>query len=69
MNFDQIPSPAYVIDENKLTANLELISNVAKKAGVEIIVALKAFAGWRMFPLMNKRWCSKWLTGSTSYTR
>lgn len=54
MNFENIPSPAYVIDEKKLISNLEVISNVANRAEVEIIIALKAFAGWRIFPLMNK---------------
>ena len=46
--------PYYVVDENKLRANLELISKVAKEADVEIILAFKAFALWKTFPIFRE---------------
>lgn len=43
-----------MLEESKLRANLELISDVAQKAGVEVIVALKACAMWSIFPIMRE---------------
>ena len=53
MDIFQIPSPCYVIDESLLAANLELIADVGMEADVEIILALKGFAMWGVFPLMK----------------
>jgi len=50
---NQIPSPCYIIDEQRLKANLEKIKNVSTKAGVKIIPAFKAFATWQIFPLIR----------------
>ena len=53
MDFSQIPSPCYVLDESLLAANLELIGKVGRKADVDIILALKGFAMWGVFPLLK----------------
>ncbi|MDR1155566.1 MAG: carboxynorspermidine decarboxylase [Bacteroidales bacterium] len=53
MDLAQIPSPCYVLDESLLTANLELIRDVSRRADVEIILALKGFAMWGVFPLIK----------------
>ena len=53
MDFSQIPSPCYVLDESLLAANLELIGDVGREADVEIILALKGFAMWGVFPLIK----------------
>jgi len=55
MSYDlhKIPSPCYVLDESLLIANMELIRNVSLDADVEIILALKGFALWGVFPLMK----------------
>lgn len=50
----QVPSPCYVMEEHLLRRNLELISSVAQKAGVEIILAFKAFALWKSFPIFRE---------------
>ena len=54
INIDFIPSPCYVIDEHLLRKNLSLIKQVKEEAGVEIIVALKAFAMWKTFPIFRE---------------
>ena len=54
LTFGGIKSPCYVMEEAKLRANLEIISNVMKEAGVEIILAFKAFALWRSFPIFRE---------------
>lgn len=50
----KIPSPCYVIEEQLLRRNLDLIRNVAESAGVEIILAFKAFALWKTFPIFRE---------------
>ncbi|MFR9649178.1 MAG: carboxynorspermidine decarboxylase [Rikenellaceae bacterium] len=52
INYENIPSPAYVIDEKALLSNLETIDRVRREGEVEIIVALKANASWAIFPLL-----------------
>lgn len=53
-NIDKIPSPCYVMEETLLRRNLELIRDVARRADVEIILAFKAFALWRSFPIFRE---------------
>lgn len=50
----QIPSPCYVLYEEKLRRNLELIKSVKDRAGVEIIMAFKAFSLWKAFPIVKE---------------
>lgn len=54
INLDMISSPCYVIEEKLLRNNLALIKQVKERAGVEIIVALKAFAMWKLFPIFRE---------------
>lgn len=51
---NKVPSPCYVMEEALLRRNLELISGVAREAGVEIILAFKAFALWKSFPIFRE---------------
>ena len=48
------PSPSYVIEEAKLRRNLEHIVDLANRAGVEFILAFKAFALWKTFPIFRE---------------
>jgi len=54
INFENIPSPAYVLDEALFRKNLALIRSVAERAGVTIILAFKAFALWKSFPIIKE---------------
>ena len=47
-------TPIYIIEEEKLRRNLSLIARVAKEADVEIILAFKAFALWKTFPIFRE---------------
>jgi carboxynorspermidine decarboxylase len=49
--FEELHQPVYVVEEQRLRRNLELISHVAQEANVEIILAFKAFALWKTFPI------------------
>ena len=54
MNYSKIPSPAFVLDEKQLRKNLALIKKVQDEADIEIILALKGFAMWRVFPIIKE---------------
>jgi carboxynorspermidine decarboxylase len=54
VDFSQIPSPCYVLDEQLIEKNLRLIARVKKEAGIDIILAFKGFAMWSVFPLVKK---------------
>ena len=46
------PTPYYIVYEDRLRRNLDLIKHVKESAGVEIIMAFKANALWRTFPVI-----------------
>jgi len=54
MKFNDIPTPFYIVYENRLRRNLELISYVIRQADVDIIMAFKANALWRTFPIIKE---------------
>ena len=54
MDYSKIPSPCFVLDEVAFRNNLELIKSVKDRAGVEIILAFKAFAMWSVFPIVRE---------------
>ena len=49
-----MPTPIYIIEERKLRRNLTLIAGVAAKADIEVILAFKAFALWKTFPIFRE---------------
>ena len=49
-----VETPIYIVEENLLRANLSLIHDVAQRADVEIILAFKAFALWKTFPIVRE---------------
>jgi carboxynorspermidine decarboxylase len=54
MNLNTLPYPAYILEEKLLRKNLQLIQSVEKRAGVQIILAFKAFALWKAFPIIKE---------------
>ncbi len=50
----KVPSPCYVIEEDLLRKNLALIADVKQRAGVDIILAFKAYALWKTFPIIRE---------------
>ena len=53
-NFKEISSPYYILEEERLRVNLSLIQRVASEAGIEIILAFKAYALWKTFPIFRE---------------
>ena len=54
MKINEIPTPFYIVYENRLRRNLELINRVKREAEVNIIMAFKANALWRTFPIIQE---------------
>ena len=49
-----LATPYYLIEEDKLRKNLALIRHIAREADVEFILAFKAFALWKTFPIFRE---------------
>ncbi len=54
ITFEELHRPVYILEEAKLRNNLSLISSIAKEADIEIILAFKAYALWKTFPIFRK---------------
>lgn len=61
MRLSELPTPIYVIDEDRLIENLEILANVQARTGCKILLAQKAFSCYQFYPLI-----SKYLSGATS---
>ena len=59
--YEQVTSPTYIIEETRLRNNLALIQNTAREAGIDIILAFKAFALWKTFPIFRE-----YISGTTA---
>ena len=60
MKIDEIKTPAYVCEEAKLIANLEILKEVADESGAKILCALKGFSFSFAMPYI-----AKYLSGAT----
>lgn len=49
-----LPSPCYYVDEGLLIRNLEILNSVQERTGCKILLALKGFAMYSVFPLVSK---------------
>ncbi len=58
INIDKIlelaPSPAYVVDLGRLRENLAVLDSVQQRSGAKILLALKGFAMWSVFPIIRE---------------
>ena len=52
MTANELPTPFYIVYEDRLRANLRIINDVAERSGAKIIMAFKANALWRTFPII-----------------
>lgn len=61
IDWNQAPSPSFVVDERLLKRNLELLKSVQDRTGCDILLALKGFSMWSTFPMARN-----YLKGITS---
>ena len=61
INFDSLPTPCYVVDEDLLIKNLRILQSVQDRTGCRILLAQKGFSMYRTYPLIGK-----YLKGTTA---
>ena len=61
LDYSQVKSPCYVLDEKRLRRNMEIFSDIQNRTGVKIICALKGYSFWRSFPII-----AEYLPGATA---
>lgn len=61
MRFEELPTPAYVVDEALIEKNLQILHGVMERTGAKILLAQKAFSMTTMYPLIGK-----YLSGTTA---
>lgn len=49
-----LPTPCYVIDEERLIHNLEILKGVQDRTGAKILLAQKAFSCYHVYPLIGQ---------------
>jgi carboxynorspermidine decarboxylase len=50
----RVPSPCFVVDTVAIEENLRVLEQVQRASGAKILLALKAFAMWRLAPLVSR---------------
>lgn len=53
-DLSRVDSPAFVVDEARLRANLAVLADVRDRAGIKVLAALKAFSMWRVAPIVGQ---------------
>ena len=61
IDISTLPTPSYLVDQQLLIKNLELLSSVKERTGCKILLAQKAFSMFSVYPLI-----AKYLDGVTS---
>lgn len=61
LDYTKVPSPCFVLDENRLRKNMEILSDIQDRTGAKIICALKGYSFWRSFPIIGE-----YLPGATA---
>lgn len=54
IDYTKVPSPCYLIDEERFRKNLSLIKHISEASGAEIILAFKGFAMWGVFDILKE---------------
>lgn len=63
MRMEELPTPCYIIDEDKLEANLQVLKSVMEDTGCKILLAQKAFSAYATYPLIGKYLCGTTASG------
>ena len=59
--FEELRTPVYVIDEEKIRKNCEILKDVEEKAGCRVLLAQKAFSAFCEYGLIGQ-----YLSGTTA---
>lgn len=61
MNHSEITTPCYIVDEDKLRSNLQILHSVEERSGAHILLAQKAFSCFATYPLIGQ-----YISGTTA---
>lgn len=61
IEFDKVPTPAYIVDERLLEKNLQLLKSVMDRTGCKILLAQKGFSMFSLYPMIGS-----YLSGTTA---
>ena len=53
-DLNRVPTPCYVVDEEKIRSNLEILRGIADRSGANLLLALKAFSMWSLSGLIQE---------------
>src|SRR5205085_10357573 len=53
LDLSRVPSPAFVVDRAAIERNLKILADVRDRAGVKVLLALKAFSMWSLGDLVS----------------
>ena len=53
LDISRVNTPCFIVDEDSLRKNLEVLAGVKRRTGCKILLALKAFSMFSLFPLMR----------------
>lgn len=54
IDISALPTPSYIVDERLILRNLEILHSVQQRTGCSILLALKGFSMYSVFPLVGK---------------
>ncbi|QHI69341.1 carboxynorspermidine decarboxylase [Tichowtungia aerotolerans] len=54
MNLRTVSTPCFIVDEALVRRNCEILASVKERTGCKILLALKGFACWPLFPMVGK---------------
>jgi carboxynorspermidine decarboxylase len=53
-DLSRVPSPAFVVDKAAIEENLRILADVRDRAGIKVLLALKAFSMWSLGDLVSE---------------
>lgn len=54
LDINSLPTPCYVVDEERIVRNLEILNNVERRTGCKILLAQKAFSCYHIYPKIRE---------------
>lgn len=54
LDINSLPTPCYVVDEERIVRNLEILNNVEKRTGCKILLAQKSFSCYHIYPKIRE---------------
>lgn len=63
MRIEDLPTACYLVDENLIERNLNILHDVMERTGARILLAQKAFSMYELYPMIGRRLCGATASG------